>query len=119
MLPWSILLLDGEVAAALHVGVSTVERTRRKCVDGGVAFALGERPRPGGQRKLDGKGEATLIALACSDPPEGHTAWTMQLLADRLVELGVVDTISDETVRRVLKKVTLSPGSKRSGASPK
>ena len=70
----------------------------------------GERPRFGGRRKLYGKQEAFLIALACSDPPEGRTRWTMQLLADKMVELGVVEEISDETVRRMLKKGTLSPG---------
>lgn len=111
--------LDHDVAEMLHIGISTVERTRRKCVEGGVEFALGERPRPGGQRKLDGKGEAMLVALACSDPPDGRTAWTMQLLADRLVALEIVESISDETVRRVLKKVTSNPGSKRNGVSPR
>ena len=97
--------LDCEIAASLRVGVSTVERTRRKFVEGGVIFALSERPRPGGKSKLDGKGEATLVALACSDPPTGHQSWTMQLLADRLVALQVVKQISDETVRRHLKKM--------------
>jgi transposase len=95
---------DREIAAALHVHPATVERTRRRFVEGGVERALSERPRPGGRPKLDGKQEAHLIALACSRAPEGRAQWTMQLLADRLVELRVVDAISDETVRRTLKQ---------------
>jgi Homeodomain-like domain len=66
--------------------------------------ALNEQPRLGGHPKLDGKQEAMLVALACSQAPEGRGRWTLQLLADRLIELDVVDTISDETVRRTLKK---------------
>jgi transposase len=95
---------DPEIAAALHVHRATVERTRRRFVEGGVERALSDRPRPGGRPKLDGKGEAHLVALACSAPPEGRARWTMQLLADRLVELALVEAISDETVRRTLKK---------------
>ena len=97
---------DAQIAAALQVGRSTVERTRRRYVLEGFEAAMNERPRPGGTRKLDGKQEATLVALACSAPPEERTTWTMQLLADKLVELQVVDAISDETVRRTLKKTT-------------
>lgn len=79
-----------------------------------------DKPKPGRAKKLDGKQEAFLVALACSDAPEERESWTMQLLADRLVELGVVEEpISDETVRRTLKKTTLNPGSKSSGASLK
>lgn len=95
---------DERIAASVQVGLSTVERTRRKFVEGGVAYALREQLRPGGHPKLDGKGEAILVALACSEAPAGHSSWTMQLLADKLITLGVVDTISDETVRRRLKK---------------
>ena len=95
---------DQEIAAALHVHRATVERTRRRFVEGGVERALSDRPRPGGRPKLDGKGEAHLVALACSAPPAGRARWTMQLLADRLVELALVEAISDETVRRTLKK---------------
>jgi transposase len=95
---------DQGIAAALHVHAATVERTRRRFVEGGVERALRDRPRPGGRPKLDGKQEAHLVALACSRAPEGRAQWTMQLLADRLVALGVVDAISDETVRRTLKK---------------
>jgi len=97
---------DVMIARALHVGISTVERARKRFVEGNLEYALNERQRPGAKRKLDGKQEAFLIALACSAAPEGRERWTMQLLADRLVELGVVDTIAQETVRRLLKKVT-------------
>jgi transposase len=101
---------DETIAQMLHVGESTVHRTRQKCVDGGVEFALKEAPRPGGQPKLDRRAEAMLIATACSDAPTGQKRWTMQMLADRLVELQLVDSICDETVRRVLEKTTSSRG---------
>jgi transposase len=105
-----VLLLadDGEtderIAAALHLHPTTIERIRQRCVAGGVERALHDQPRPGGRPKLDHKQEAFLIALACSAPPGGRARWTMQLLADRLVALEIVDAISDETVRRTLKK---------------
>ena len=95
---------DAEIAENLQTSIATVERTRKKFVQEGTAHALKEKPRPGAPRKLDGKQTAFLVALACSDPPAGHVSWTMQLLADRLVTLHVSDAISDETVRRTLKK---------------
>jgi len=95
---------DEEIAEALHTSVSTIERTRKRCVMEGLTASLKERPRPGARCKLDAKGEAVLETLAKSKPPDGRKRWTMQLLADRLVELKVVDTISDETVRIQLKK---------------
>ena len=95
---------DDAIATALHIGTATVERTRKRFVEGGVETALTERPRPGGKAKLDGKAEATLVAWTCSAPPDDRARWTMQLLADKLVELQVVAAISDETVRRTLKK---------------
>jgi hypothetical protein len=97
------------------VAIATVERVRKRFVEEGLEAALRERPRPGGQRKLDGKQEAFLIALACSTPPEGRTAWTMELLAHTLVELRVIDAISDETVRRTRKQTRSSRGRKRPG----
>jgi hypothetical protein len=97
---------DAAIAEALHVSIRTVERTRQKFVEGNLACALNERPRPGAKRKLSAKGEAHLVALACSTPPEGQAVWTMWLLADELVGLGVVEAISDETVRRTLKKTS-------------
>jgi transposase len=102
---------DKNIAKALHTSPSTVERTRRRLVEGGLEHALNESPRPGGRRKLTGKQEAYVVALACSDPPEGKKRWSMQMLADKLVELEVVgDGISDETVRRTLKRGMLSRG---------
>jgi transposase len=101
---------DREIAGALSVGSATVGRTRKKFVEGGLEYALSERSRPGAQPKLDGRQVALLTAIACSDPPEGQKVWSMQLLADRLVELGEVDSISHDTVGRVLKKTTPNPG---------
>jgi transposase len=111
--------LDAEIAGAVGCCVATVERLRKRCAAEGVEAALVDRTRPGAAPLLDGKGEAVLVALACTDPPGEGETWTMQLLADRLVALGVVDRISDETVRRTLKKTTSNPGSARSGASPR
>lgn len=101
---------DDQIAASVHVGTTTIERLRRRFMADGLEQTLRDRPRPGGKSKLDGKQEALLVALTCSEPPDDRPHWTMQLLADRLVASGVVDTISDETVRRVLKKTTSSPG---------
>ena len=101
---------DATIARLLHSSVSTVERTRKRFVEVGLEAALHEQPRPGARRKLDGKQVAFLVALACREPPLGRTCWTLQLLADRVVELGVVEAISDETVRRILKKTRSSPG---------
>ena len=103
---------DDRIAQAVDVSVPTVERVRQRFVEQGLEPALVRKPqdRPSRSPKLDGDGEARLLALACSAPPTGRKAWTLQLLADRLVELQVVDTISDETVRQVLKKVRPSRG---------
>ncbi len=107
---------DAEIVTALGVGLSTVERTRKKYAEAGLEYALNERPRPGVKPKLDEKQEAYLIALACSTPPNEQVKWTMQLLADRLVQVGIVEEISDETVRRTLKKTCSSPGKNSNGA---
>jgi putative transposase len=111
-------LADAAIAQALHIGTATVERLRMRFVEEGLEAALSERPRPGGRRKLDGRQEAFLIALACTTPPEGRACWTMQLLADKLVEIQVVEAISDETVRRTLKKTSSSRGRRRPGVFP-
>jgi transposase len=97
---------DDRIAEALEVGVATVERVRQRFVEQGLEAALVRKKqvRPSRQRALDERAEAKLIALACSRPPDGRKAWTMRLLADKLVELEVVPSISDETVRRSLKK---------------
>ena len=101
---------DAEIAQMLMVGESTVHRTRQRYVEEGVALALRERPRLGRPGKLSPEAEAMLIATACSDPPEGRNCWTMQLLADQLVRLELVENISDETVRTTLKKTKSSLG---------
>ena len=102
---------DDQIVEALEVSRSTVERVRMRCVEEGPDAAL--RPRPSRQlrlRKLDGAQEAHLIAVACSPPPGGRKRWTLRLLADKLVNLQVVDAVSYETVRRTLKQTTSSPG---------
>jgi transposase len=108
---------DEDIVDALKVGLRTVERTRQRFVEEGIEVALNDRRHPGKRPKLDGSQTAYLTALACSDPPEGRERWTLQLLAEQLVEAGVVDAISGETVRQVLKKATSSPGASSSGAS--
>jgi transposase len=110
---------DADVAEAVGCCVGTVARVRRRCAEAGVEAALQDRPRPGAAPLLDGKAEAFLVALACTGPPAGAEHWTMQLLAERLAALDIVDRISDETVRRTLKKTPSSPGGARSGASPR
>ena len=100
---------DAAIAAALHVGVSTVERIRKRFTESGLERAVSEGHHAGAPRKLDGRQEARLIALACSEPPAGRNRWTLRLLADRLVELEVVDSVSYETVHRLLQKNELKP----------
>jgi hypothetical protein len=95
---------DQKIADILSTSVPTVERTRKRYVIGGLEYALNEQPRSGRIRVANDKVEAILTTLAQSLPPLGRKHWTLQMLADRLVELKVVDSISDETVRRVLKK---------------
>ncbi len=109
---------DKAISEALDVGTATVERVRKRFVEwGGIKAIERRKPRRQYERKLDGDAEARLIALACSEPPEGRTRWTLQLLADKLVTLEAVDidSISYETVRRVLKKTGLSLGATNDG----
>lgn len=102
---------DARVAEALECGDRTVARVRRRYAEGGLDAALySKRPTGRQYRKLDGRQEAQLVALACSDPPGGRGRWTMKLLADRLVELAVVESIDPATVWRTLKKTTSSRG---------
>ena len=108
-------LRDPDIATATGLSARTVQRTRRRAVEESAHDALFDRPRPGASPILDGPQEAYLVALTCSDPPDGHACWTMQLLADRLIELEVVASISDETVRRTLKKTTSSRGARSNG----
>jgi transposase len=102
---------DSTIAEQVQAGRATVERVRKEFVEEGFEAALNRRkPRRQYQRKLDGDGEAHLIALACSRAPEGRSRWTLRLLANRMVVLGEVDHLSHETVREVLKKTNLSLG---------
>jgi transposase len=102
---------DEAIADGLEVGRATVERVRKALVEEGLDAALERhKPRRQYQRKLDGDGEAHLVALACQKPPEGRSRWTLQLLADRMVELEYIDEISYQTVRRTLKKTNSSLG---------
>ena len=107
---------DGRIAEALSISRRTVIRIRNRFCEEGLERALIERARPGQKRKLDERAEAHLVATACSDPPEGHTHWTLKLLADKAVELGYVDSIARETVRKSLKKTHSSRGRTRLGA---
>jgi transposase len=102
---------DEPIAEAFEVGLSTVHRLRQRLVEEGLDAALLRKPQSARRpAKLDGAQEAKLIAIACSQPPGGRARWTLQLLADKLVESKVVDSISDETVRLRLKKTTSSRG---------
>jgi Homeodomain-like domain len=110
---------DAEVVAALGTSLRTVERVRKSLVTRGFQSALDHKPQPPRPDKVKIKGsvEQKLVRLACTDPPEGRCRWTLELLADEMVALGLADSISIETVRQALKKTTCSPGSSRPGAS--
>ena len=103
---------DQRIAQAVEVSVATVERLRQRFVEQGLDAALDRKKqdRPSRLRTLDGKAEARLIALACAEPPAGRVRWTLRLLADKLVELEIVETVSTETIRRTLKKTNSSRG---------
>jgi len=103
---------DDRIADAVEVSTDTVGRVRQRFVEDGLDAALARKPqaRPSRERKLDGRAEARLIALACSAPPDGRKRWTLTLLADRLVELDVVDAVGRETVRQTLQKTPSSRG---------
>ncbi len=104
------------IMEALDTSAGTVCRTKRRYLEGGLKRALEEDPRPGHPAKLDERGEAHLIALACSEAPEGHDHWTLRLLASKVVELGLVPSMSHEGIRKRLKKTNSSRGRRRSGA---
>lgn len=103
---------DTRIAEAVEVSVATVERVRQRFVEQGLTAALSRKPQhpPSRERTLEGRAEAYLIALACTPPPQERTRWTVPLLADTLVEWQIVEAVSDETVRRVLKKTSSSRG---------
>ena len=105
------------LAEVLRISARKVDRVKRRFVEEGMEAALGGRQgrRPSYERKADGEFEAHLVALSCSEPPEGRAQWSLRLLADRVVELGYIDSVSHETVRRVLKKTPSSRGGASSG----
>lgn len=110
---------DKEVAISLGIGMRTVERIRQRCVEEGIESALNRKPCLQKKAlKMSGEEEAHLVAICCSQPPEGRTRWTLKLLSNRLVELKIVDSISPATVGRALKKTNLNHGKKKNGASP-
>ena len=111
---------DAEIVSALGTSLRTIERLRQRFVTEGLEAVLDHRPQPPRPDKVKIKGnvEQMLLELACSEPPHGRCHWTLQLLADELVVLGLIDTISTVTVWQALKKMTLSPGSSRLGVSP-
>lgn len=110
--------MDAEIAESLPVGTSTVFRTKRRFVEGGLEHALTERHRPGGQRKTTPKQDARLTAIACSKPPQGRCRWTLELLTEKFVQLTEVE-VSSETVRRRLAENELKPWQKRMWCIPK
>ena len=107
-------LSDEEIAVALHVGTATVGRTRQRFVEENLG-ALDEHACPGARRKLTGKQDAHVIAVACPPAPAGHTRWTLRLLADKVVDLGFADAMAHETVRQVLHKTNSNRGSSSHG----
>ena len=112
-------LSDREVAEAVSISAATVARVRRRFVEEGLEAAINDRPRSGRERKLSGRQEAHLVAIACSNAPEGHTNWTLHLLANQVVAMEFAGSISLETVRQILKKTNSNHGRRKSGASPR
>lgn len=110
---------DEQIAEALYTSHDTIQRTRRRFIQGGLAAALEEKPRSGAPLKLTTNQETLLIALACSKSPTGHRRWTVRLLAQRAVKLKIVTSIAPETVRQILKKTKSSRGNLKVGAAPK
>lgn len=103
---------DKQISLALDMGTATIERLRKRFVEEGLDAALKPRKESSfhPERKLDGHKEAQLVTLVCSDPPDGYAQWSLRLLADKLVELEIVESISHETVRQTLRKTKLSLG---------
>jgi transposase len=105
-------LTDREIADELEVGLVTVERVRKRCLERGIAATLDRKPQenPSRPRKFDGTSEAKLTQIACSEPPAGQARWTIGLLADKLIELNVFESVSKSSVQRSLKKANSSLG---------
>lgn len=110
---------DGDIVSALGVSLRTIERVRKRLVTEGIEAAIDHKPQPPrpDKMKIRGNLEQKLIELACADPPRGRCHWTLRLLADEMVVLGLVDALSTETVRQALKKMTSNRGSSKGGVS--
>ena len=108
---------DREIVQATGASDSTVERIRQRFARAGLEAALSDKPRSGAPPKLDGKQQAVIVALACSDAPAGRAKWSARVLANRAVEMEIVESISESTVRRLLKKTRSSRGKSGRGAS--
>lgn len=106
---------DVAIQAAFDVSLRTIERVRQRFVEEGLAAGLKQRPGAGRKRQMQGEQETHLIALRCSEPPQGQARWTLRLLADQMMALGYVESISHETVRQTLKKTSYNPGNKSAG----
>lgn len=101
------------VSSVLNIGMRKIDRVKKRFVEDGLDMALnGKEYERTYEKKIDGDMEAHIIALSCSDPPQGHSQWSLRLLADKVVELEYIDSISYESIRRVLKKTNLNPGKK-------
>lgn len=108
---------DEQIAQALDVSTATVSRIRQKYVESDLDTAINVKAHAARPKKFEGQQEALIIATACSEVPDGHDHWTVRMLADKVVELGFVESVSPETIRKVLKKTNLSPGARSNGAS--
>lgn len=109
---------DAKIVDEVEISAKTVTRLRKKFIDGGLEEVFKKKFTPRySRRKFDGEGEARLIAICCSEAPEGRARWTLKLLADKVVELNIVDNISEDTIGRVLKKTNLNLGKKKNGVS--
>ena len=108
---------DAQIVEATGAGISTVERVRKRFAREGLEVALTDKPRSGAPAKLDGKQQALIVALASSDAPHGHAKWSARLLANRAVQMEIVESLSESSVRRLLKKTRSSRGKSGRGAS--
>ena len=110
---------DEAIAQSFETSMDTVRRTRLRCLERGVMDCLADRPRDGAPHKLEEEEEARIVALACSDPPQGHRRWTVRLLTEQAIGRELIQPVVPETVRHVLQKTKLSPGKSGVGAMPR
>lgn len=108
---------DETIAQALDVSTATVSRTRQKYVEADLDRAISDKAHAARPKKFNGQQEAIIIATACSEVPDGHDHWTVRMLTDKTIELGLVESVAPETVRQVLKKMNSNPGARSNGVS--